>query len=262
MSENEVTAEMLRNFSVLVADDHEYFREWMREELTRSFPSLSAVYETNNAHEAISKAVSLRPELIFMDIEFSKDRSLDGIDAAEQIWSKHPEAAIVITSNHAGEIYVKRLYKITPETGGYGYVLKDSVAEYLNEVVKRMLSGDCWIDPAIRRIENRMAKTNYNVTGNEYEVLVCIALGLNDRSIAQLLCLTNRAIQARLRSLYDRFAIPDKADQNDPNAGVFNPRCRAIWYGFQRGLIDESELKARAIELSKQARDRGLTVEL
>ena len=246
-----------RVFTALIADDHEFVRNWLRDELMACFPGASNVEITGSPTEAISKAISLKPDLIMLDIDFENDRSINGIDAAERIWKEHPEAAIIIISSHKGEVYIKHLYKITPPDGAYGYVLKDKVAQQLIDAVNAVLSGDCWVDSEITRIANRLMRSNHTLTDNEYEALVCIALGLSDSTAGKLLCLTEKAIQARLQLLYQKFGIPPK---NHPDGGIFNPRCRSVWRGFQRGLINESELQAWAAEFAKKGKELGLEV--
>lgn len=243
------------NFTALVADDHQFVRSWLCDALTKNFPNLKQVDETGNVKEAISIALSRKPDLIFLDIDFENEPALNGLDAAEQIWKEHKQAAIIIVSNHKGEIYVKQLYKIISTNGAYGYILKDKLAQSLVVAVKTVLSGDCWIDPDVSRIVTRLLRNDRTLTDNEYEALVCIALGLSDSTSSKLLCLTEKAIQARLQLLYSKFNI---APKGDPNAGIFNPRCRAVWCGLQRGLINESELKAWATELDQKAKDIGL----
>jgi DNA-binding NarL/FixJ family response regulator len=248
-----------RSFSALIADDHEFVRNWLRDELTRSFPGLSSVQVVSTPAEAVAKAISLKPDLIFLDIDFENDRSINGIEAAERIWKEHSEAAIIIVSSHKGEVYIKHLYKVTPANGSYGYILKDKVAKYLVEATNAVLSGDCWIDPEITQIVNRLQRSNLSLSDNEYVALVCAALGLSDTTSGRLLCLTEKAIQARLQLLYSKFGIPPKGH---PDAGIFNPRCRAVWCGLQRGLINESELQAWAAEFSKKAKENGILVDM
>jgi len=249
----------VRTFTALIADDHEFVRNWLRDELTKNFPGLSSVAVSSTPGEAVSKAISLKPDLIFLDIDFENDRSINGIEAAERIWKEHAGAAIVIVSSHKGEIYIKHLYKVTPADGAYGFILKDKVAQYLVEATNAVLSGDCWVDPEIKRIVSRLQRSNQSLSDNEYEALICIALGLSDTTSGRLLCLTEKAIQARLQLLYSKFGIPPKGD---PNAGVFNPRCRAVRCGLQRGLINESELQAWAAEFSSKAKEVGVEVDL
>lgn len=247
-----------RTFTALIADDHEFVRNWLRDELTTQFPEVSAIHDADNPVDTIAKALSLRPDLIFLDIDFENDRTINGIDVAEQIWKEHAQAAIVIVSHHKGEIYVRHLYRIAPPDGTYAYVLKDKVAQHLVGVVNALLSGDCWIDPDIMRVATRIARKDQTLSDNEYEALVCIALGLSDSTTARLLCLTEKAIQARLQLLYSKFKISPKSHHE---SSVFNSRCRAVWIGLQRGLINERELQSWAAELATKAKEYGLSLD-
>lgn len=244
-------------FTALIADDHEFVRTWLRDELTRQYAGLSAVHVADNPTEAVAKAISLKPDVIFLDIDFETDRSTNGIDAAERIWKEHEKAAIIIVSSHKAEIYIKQLYKITPVDATYGYVLKDKVAQDLVHAVDAVLSGDCWVDPEVMRITNRATRKDLTLSDNEYEALVCIALGLSDSTAGRLLCLTEKAIQARLQLLYSKFGITPKGHLD---AALYNPRCRAVWIGLQRGLINESELQSWAAEFAAKAKECGLNI--
>ncbi len=246
-----------QSFSALIADDHEFVRNCLRDELTNSFPELTHIYESDNPIEAVSQAIVQRPELVVLDIEFDNDSAMNGVDAAEQIWKEHPHAAIVVVSNYKAETYIRHLHQIISSEGSYGYVLKDRLIQDFIPAVKAVLSGDCWIEPEIMRVITRLGKRNYSLTDNEHEALVFIALGLSDQASSRILCLTEKAIQARLQLLYAKLAIPQKGDSS---ASYFNPRCRAIWSGFQRGLITEAELKHCAAEISHKARELGIVL--
>lgn len=244
-----------RAFSVLIADDKEFTRTWMKDELTKNFPNLKSAVEAATVAEAVAKAGSLRPDVVLMDIQFKDDPAQNGIDAAAQIWKGNAEARILVVSDYNDEVYVQELNKIAPENSVYGYVMKDKVSRHASEAVRALLSGDCWLDRDVQRVITRLMRKDYSLPEGEFEALVCIALGLSDQTAGRLLCLTPKAIQARLVNLYSRFAIPPKGH---PDAGVFNPRSRAVWIGMQRGLINEHELKAFALELAKRAKELDL----
>jgi DNA-binding NarL/FixJ family response regulator len=255
MSQSDITNE--RRFSALIADDHQFFREWLQSELRKNFDNLSDVHEANSPSQAISIARSEQIDIAFLDIDFGNEPNVSGLEAAAEIWKLCPKAAIIIISNYKGEVYVKKLYSITPDSGAYGYITKDRVGEHLVSAVRAVLSGDCWIDPEIVRIVTRLARKDYTLTDNEYEALICIALGLSDHAAAKVLCLTEKAVQARLQLLYSKFGVPSKGENN---AALYNPRCRAIWCGLQRGLINDLELRNWAAEIEKRKKETGLSL--
>ena len=164
---------------------------------------------------------------------------MSGIKSAEQILKEFPQTGIVILSNHSDEIFVRKLWKLVPSDGAFGYVLKDSTDQQVIDAAKAVLDGDCWIHPRIQRIARRTESDATGLTDAEFEVLACIALGFTDRAIAKRLFITDKAVQARLKGLYTKFGIPIKGVSDDDE---YNHRCRALNLAFRRGLINKAEL--------------------
>lgn len=250
-----------KELSVLIADDREYFRSWLTEELQDKFPRMKEIRESGDAQGAIARAKSQKPDLIFMDIDFKQDRSLNGIQAAAEIWKVQPEASIIIISSYDDQIYLKNLREAAPETATYGYVLKDNVVRDLEKAVNSVLSGEGHIDSQLGSVLARMNRKDESVTDGQYEVLVCIALGLSDKTIAKLLFLREQSVQARLRSLYRCFNIPSKGTDSK-DVGVYSSRCRAVWHAIKIGLINEAELQRLAPQIQTAADRAGLQVKV
>lgn len=223
--------------TILIADDEDRDRKWLRELLTGNLPDAPAIHEVTDGQQAIDTALKLKPDLVFLDIKMPK---LSGIKAAEQILQQLPETGVIMLSNFADEVYVRQLWKIVPPNGAFGYVLKNASNEQVVEAARAVLSGDCWIHPGIARVIQRTQNRATNLTGAEYEALACIALGLTDHGIAKRLYLTEKAVQSRLKSLYAKLGIPGRGESHDTE---FNQRCRAVCVANRRGLINQSELE-------------------
>jgi len=257
-SEDSFQKSQPRQFTALIADDDEFFRNWLKDELKRCFPTLKEVYEAASVQGAMAQALAHKPDIIFLDVVF-RDQPMDGIRTAEQIWQSHPKAAILIVSSHKSETYVRNLKTVTASAGTFGWLMKTNVVKDVTKATEALLSGDCWIDREVFRIFDRVSTRGFGLTETEYTALVFIALGLSDRATAALCYLTEQAVQARLRSLYTKLGIPAKGT---PNSGAHNPRCRAIWIALQRGLITEQELRIRAGEIRAKATQVGLLLEV
>jgi DNA-binding NarL/FixJ family response regulator len=223
--------------SILIADDEQRDRAWIRDLLTKNFPDLVPIHEASNGQDAIDQALKQKPRLIFLDIKMP---NLSGIKAAEQILAKLPEAGVIMLSNFADEVYVRQLWKIVPPNGVFAYVLKNASDEQVIEAATQVLSGDCWIHPGIARVIQRTQNRTTNLTNAEYEALICIALGMTDHAIAKRLYLTEKAIQSRLKALYGKLNIPGRTDGQESE---FNQRCRAVYTATKRGLINLAELE-------------------
>lgn len=231
--------------STVIADDHERERLWLSSLLRERLPSVLPIYEARNAQEAIELTVRNKCDLVVLDIEMP---GASGIKAAEDILSRDPQTGLVIISHHSEEIWVRQLWKIMPPEGSFAYILKDSSDDQIVEAISTVLSGDCWIHPRIQRVLMHF-KSPGTLSEGEVEVLACICMGLTDRTIARKLYLTEKAIQARLKSVYSKLAIPLKGSSGDD---FFNHRCRAINTALRRGLITKLQLEEWESELAKE----------
>lgn len=221
---------------IVIADDQERERVWLRELLTRNFSEMIPVFEAEDGQQAIDLTIEHEPPVVFLDIEMP---ILSGIKAAERILQSLPHTGVIILSNHSDEIFVRKLWKIVPPDGAFGYVLKDSTDQQVVDAAKAVLQGDCWVHPRIQRIVRRSESTT-GLTEAEFEVLVYIAIGFTDKAISRRLYITEKAVQARLKCLYTKLGIPIKGTTEDDD---FNHRCRALNVALRRGLINRSELE-------------------
>ncbi|HEY9777273.1 MAG TPA: response regulator transcription factor [Planktothrix sp.] len=230
--------------SILIVDDEERDRSWLKNLLTENLSDQLPFYEAQDGQQAVDMALKHKPNLIFLDIKMPQ---LSGIKAAEQILQKAPETGVVMLSNFSDEVYVRQLWKIMPPNGAFGYVLKNASNEQVVEAAKAVLSGDCWIHPGIARVIQRTQNRATSLTSAEYEALVCIALGMTDHAIAKRLYLTEKAVQSRLKSLYAKLGIPGRGEGQETE---FNQRCRAQYLATRRGLINQQELDEWESKLS------------
>lgn len=244
---------------VLIADDREFFRNWLGEQIRKHYPSVRQIYEADQPKDAIAKAVSVRPGLIFLDIDFEKDRSMNGIQVAGEIWKNNPSSSIVVISSYDALAYVKQLYECAPEDAVYAFVLKDNVVRDLKSAVDAVLNKEGHIDPNLSGTLAKLRRKNALLTHGQFEVLVYIALGLSDKTISKLTFLGPQAVQARLRSLYARFNIPSKTA---PDAGLYNSRCKSVWHALKTGIITEAELERISMQVKEQANKCGLSITL
>ncbi|EKP0307350.1 chemotaxis response regulator protein-glutamate methylesterase [Aeromonas veronii] len=84
---------------VLVVDDSSFFRRRVSEIINQD-PMLTVLDTAQNGREAVDKAMSLRPDVITMDIEMPV---MDGISAVREIMAKCPTPILMFSSlTHEG----------------------------------------------------------------------------------------------------------------------------------------------------------------
>ena len=101
---------------ILLVDDFAPWREAMSL-LLASKPGLEVVGEASDGPEAVQKVVELKPDLILLDISLP---TLNGIEAARQIFKLVPKSKIIFLSQESSEDVVQEALS----TGASGYVVK------------------------------------------------------------------------------------------------------------------------------------------
>ncbi len=222
--------------TIIVAEDAPRDREYLMGVLSDFNLKLA-----KDGKEALQLLKESEISFLLSDLQMP---NMNGIELAQEVWDYRPDARIVFWSHYKDEIYLRSLSRIIPADTVYGYVLKDSASDVLAKAVSQVFyEQQCWIDPRIRTAQARGQPAFDNITDAEYEVLIDIALGLTDNSIAQRRYLSRRGVQSRLKSLYQKLNIKHW-QSNGNSAEVMNPRSRAVAMAFQRGLLNREELSS------------------
>ncbi len=86
---------MHEQLRILVVDDSTMMRRVLRS-LLESDPTLRVVGEAANGREALAYTVSLRPDVIIMDVRMPV---MDGIETTEQLMAYHPTPILALTAS-------------------------------------------------------------------------------------------------------------------------------------------------------------------
>ncbi|GAH47119.1 unnamed protein product, partial [marine sediment metagenome] len=108
---------------VLLADDHQLFRQGMRSLLAND-AGIEVIGEAENGRSAVELARQLAPDVIVMDISMP---DLNGIEATRQIAARAPRTRVLALSMHSDRRFVTGILA----AGAAGYLLKDSAFEEL-----------------------------------------------------------------------------------------------------------------------------------
>src|SRR5512141_1836115 len=106
---------MSDSIRILFADDHAIVREGLRA-LIATEPGLELVAEASDGMEAVSKAHTLKPDVILLDMLMPR---LDGIGAITEIKKDSPEAKILVLTSFVDDEKVFAAIK----SGALGYLL-------------------------------------------------------------------------------------------------------------------------------------------
>ena len=187
----------------------------LREGLGRLFSDAGhdVVATLGDAQTLVATVSKQRPDLIVVDVRMPPSYTDEGARAAAEIKSAYPQVGVLVLSQH-----VETTHAITLVTlGGFGYLLKDrvlDVGEFL-AAAERVAEGGSALDPQV--VAGLIAASDTDeplaeLTEREREVLELMAEGLTNSGIARRLYITERTVEAHVRHVLMKLAIPDTED--------------------------------------------------
>ncbi|TMD89327.1 MAG: response regulator transcription factor, partial [Chloroflexi bacterium] len=133
---------------VVIAEDNYLVREGTRRLLEDS-GEVHVVAAVGSAGELLDAVDRLLPDAVLTDIRMPPGHDMEGIHAAHEIRSRHPQVGVVVLSQHADAAYAFELLK--GGTAGMAYLLKERVGD-LDELLRALretIAGRSVIDPVV-----------------------------------------------------------------------------------------------------------------
>ncbi|GAA1283303.1 DNA-binding response regulator [Planotetraspora silvatica] len=151
-----------------------------------------------------------RPDLVVVDIRMPPTHTDEGLRAALEIRRRRPGIAVLVLSQYVEKRYATEL--ITADTAGVGYLLKDRVAQVgeFMDALERVGAGGAAFDPEV--VRQLLARTTHtdplsHLTPREREVLDAMAQGYTNASIAELLHVSQSAVEKHISAIFDKLEL-------------------------------------------------------
>jgi DNA-binding NarL/FixJ family response regulator len=214
----------IETIRVVVADDHDLFREGLRQ-LLETVPTIEIVGEACDGQEAIQLVMKHEPDVVLMDINMPR---LDGIRATEYIVKNYPETNVVVLTMYQDDEYAIHAVR----AGAKSYLLKNTRSEEVIEAIKVAASGGATIDatmaPILMREYQRLLTRAPNekeqlLSDREMTLLKHLAQGYNNKQIADNLSLAESTVKNNLSALFHKIGVRD--------------RTQAVLYAISQGLV-------------------------
>ena len=172
---------------------------------------VAAVADAERLRAAVAEH---RPDLVVSDIRMPPTHTDEGLRAAIDLRADRPGLPVLIFSQYVETQYATRL--LAGNSAGVGYLLKERVLDPRDflDALDRVAAGGTALDPEVVSQLVGASPSRGTVDGlsrREREVLGLMAEGRSNAAIAQLLVVTERAVEKHVANIFLKLQLPVSA---------------------------------------------------
>lgn len=205
---------------VLLADDHDILRHGLKMLLSLQ-PDIEVVGEARTGREAVEQVMTLRPDVVVLDISMP---DIDGLQACREIRQRAPSTQVLILTMHESEEYFFQALR----AGAVGYLIKRAAPPDLHMAILSVAQGGAFLYPGLAKAlvrvytaapaqllpeseGQRMAEELRVLSPREREVLRLVAEGHTNQEIADQLVLSIKTVQAHRANVMEKLGLENVA---------------------------------------------------
>jgi DNA-binding NarL/FixJ family response regulator len=195
--------------NVIIADDHEIFRQGLRLCL-QAERRFQVIGEAGNGREAVALCHRLKPDLAILDLAMPE---MNGVEATRRIAEAELGVRVIVLSMHADIEFIQSAL----DAGAGGYLLKTSALDELVAAIEAVSTGQMYITPSLKAaLEAASAVTARPgpspLSPREREVLQMLAEGLPVKTIAARLKVSPKTVHTFRARLMNKLQIDNIAE--------------------------------------------------
>ena len=200
---------MSDRISILIVEDSLLVRDSVQRALTMD-PDVTVVGAAEDYDSAVELVEKHRPTIVVTDIRMPPTSTDEGIRLARWMRTAYPDIGVIVLSQYAEPTYAAGL--LEDGTTGRGYLLKERVSHFdeLSDAVRQVAAGGTVLDPLVVEAllaQPRSAPTLNRLTPREREGLGELATGFSNRTVAQRLVLSQRAVEKHINSIFAKLEL-------------------------------------------------------
>jgi len=198
--------------TVIIADDHQFFRDGVRA-LLDAQPDMECVGEAATGEEVIQLSAELQPDVVLMDVQMP---GMSGVEATRQIVSSSPQIRVLVVTMFEDD----HLVFAAMRAGARGYLLKGTRHEDMVRAIRAAGSGDAIFSPAIaaKLVDyfaalqpSRPLQVFPELSSREREILALLARGHKNTEIAERLVISPTSVRNYVSNIISKLQVADRA---------------------------------------------------
>ncbi len=199
--------------SILIADDHEIFRDGFRT-MVKKFPELKLIGEAENGRDLVTLAQQLNPDVILTDIKMPK---MDGVEATRELVGSKPGINIIALSMFDEDNLIIDML----EAGAKGYLLKNANKEEIIQAIRAVNNDkNYYCKNTSEKLLQLIAKSKFNpykklvkphFSEKEITVIGLVCDQYSNKEIAEKLNLSIRTIEGYRERIEEKMEVHNTA---------------------------------------------------
>jgi two-component system nitrate/nitrite response regulator NarL len=184
------------------------FREGLARVLDKE-PDLKVVGQSASTADALAKLPSSGASMILLDVDLGPERALDFVVQAKK--KGFEGQLLVLTAGVSGTEAVQLV-----QAGVAGILHKHHSTEVLCKTIRQVAAGEVcleqdYLGPLFRTVDRTRPQTQPKLTERDKTVLKLIFQGLTNKEIGTRLEISEGAVKASLRLLFEKLGVRTRA---------------------------------------------------
>ena len=207
-----------KKLRVLLVDDNANHLRGIKELISLE-TSYSIVGATRSANLAINLIKKYHPDIVLMDVNMPEK---DGLQAIQSISKLGLSTKVIILSGYDDSDLIYRAMKL----GAKGYVLKTMASAKLIDAIEAVAEGKVYLpsilatrffdyfQSAAKEESKISAEENLlsSLTSRENEVLELLTQGINYKSIANQLIISDTTVKTHVNNIFQKLQVNDRTN--------------------------------------------------
>jgi two-component system response regulator NreC len=200
---------LLPNIKIVIADDHEIFRDGLKLMLGK-YPEIQIAGEAQNGLELFEMVIKCNPDVILTDIKMPV---MDGVDAVKKIVGINKDAAIICLSMFDEDDLILDMM----EAGAKGYLLKNSDKTEIIDAITTVYHGNYYYSKSTsHKMIKLIAKSRFNpylkkskpeFNEREIEIIYLICTENSNKEIGEKLFLSSRTVEGYRQRIMEKMDV-------------------------------------------------------
>lgn len=199
----------MSDLTIVLADDHAVVRSGLRL-LLDAEDGMQVVAEVGDADAALRAVLGHKPDVLVLDLNMPGEPT--SLDALPYVKERSESTHTVVLTMQDDPEFARRALR----AGASAYVLKEAADSELVEAIRRVASGETYLNPALgAKLAAAPEKADGlpdDLTAREVDVLRLIALGHTNAEIGSQLYLSVRTVETHRAHIQQKLGRSSRAE--------------------------------------------------